>query len=93
MILNREPVAILNAFRLVLLAGMSFGLNLTDTQLIAVMTAFEAILTLLTRSQVAPTAVVTAALKMPTGSTVAEAVEESKNPTAITTRKIGTVRS
>jgi hypothetical protein len=85
MIFNREPVAILNAFRLLLLAGMTFGLDLTNAQLISVMAAFEALLTLLTRSQVSPNQVVTAALKMPAGSTIEDAIEESKNPTPITT--------
>ena len=85
MIFNREPVAILNAFRLLLLAGMSFGLDLTDTQLLSIMAAFEAVMTLLTRSQVSPNPVVAAALKMPAGSTIEEAIEESHNPTAITT--------
>ncbi len=50
--LNTEPVAIVNAIRLVALAGMSFGLNLTAAQLLASMTALEAVLTLFTRSQV-----------------------------------------
>jgi len=53
--LGREPVAIVNAARLLILAGVSFGLPLTDTQLISVMAALEAVLTLLTRSQVTPT--------------------------------------
>jgi hypothetical protein len=49
---NAEPVAIVNAVRLVALAAMTFGLDLTNTQLIASMTALEAVLTLFTRSQV-----------------------------------------
>lgn len=49
---NREPVAIVNAARLVALAGMTFGWNLTPAQLLASMTALEAVLTLFTRSQV-----------------------------------------
>lgn len=89
MMFNREPVAIMNAFRLLLLAGMSFGLDLTDTQLVSVMAAFEAIMTLLTRSQVSPNPVVEAALKMPAGSTIEEAIKEAQNPTAITTDKGG----
>lgn len=50
--LNTEPVAIVNAVRLVALAGMTFGLHLTDGQLGASMLALEAVLTLFTRSQV-----------------------------------------
>lgn len=50
--LNAEPVAIVNAVRLVCLAGMTFGLHLTDIQLGAAMIALESILTLFTRSQV-----------------------------------------
>lgn len=52
--LGREPVAIVNAIRLVALAAVSFGLTLTDAQLISLMAALEAVLTLLTRSQVTP---------------------------------------
>ena len=79
-LIARDSMALANAFRLVLLAGMSFGLDLTDVQLVALMTAFEAVMTLLQRSYVAPVAVVEAALKMPAGSTVAEAVEKSQQP-------------
>jgi hypothetical protein len=50
--LNAEPVAIVNAVRLVALAGMTFGLHLTDGQLGASMLALEAVLTIFTRSQV-----------------------------------------
>jgi hypothetical protein len=50
--LNFEPVAIVNVVRLLLLAAATFGLELTNAQLIASMTALEAILTLFTRSQV-----------------------------------------
>lgn len=49
---TREPVAIVNAVRLVALAAMSFGLQLTTVQLVASMTALEAVLTLFTRAQV-----------------------------------------
>lgn len=52
---NSEPVAIVNAVRLVALAAMSFGLKLTNTELVASMAALEAVLTLFTRSQVTPT--------------------------------------
>lgn len=50
--LNHEPVAIVNAVRLCLLAGMAFGLKLTIPQLVSSMIALEAVLTLFTRSQV-----------------------------------------
>jgi len=50
--LNFEPVAIVNAVRLVALAAMTFGLDLTNTQLVSSMAALEAVLTLFTRSQV-----------------------------------------
>lgn len=50
--LNYEPVAIVNAVRLVALAAMTFGLQLTNTQLVSSMAALEAVLTLFTRSQV-----------------------------------------
>ena len=49
---SKEPVAIVNAVRLVALAGMTFGLHLTDGQLGASILALEAVLTLFTRSQV-----------------------------------------
>lgn len=49
---SKEPVAIVNAVRLIALAAMTFGLQLTATQLLASMTALEAVLTLFTRSQV-----------------------------------------
>ena len=55
MILGREPVAIVNAVRLVLLAAATFGLTLTNEQLITGMVALEAVLTLFLRSQVSPT--------------------------------------
>lgn len=47
-----EPVAIVNAVRLVCLAGMTFGLHMDTTQLVASMTALEAVLTLFQRSAV-----------------------------------------
>lgn len=52
--LGKEPVAIVNAIRLVVLAAVAFGLNLTDIQIVAAMAALEAVLTLFTRSQVTP---------------------------------------
>lgn len=51
-LLSREPVAIVNAVRLVALAAMTFGFHLTDIQLGASMLALEAVLTLFTRSRV-----------------------------------------
>jgi uncharacterized membrane protein len=51
-LLQQEPVAIVNAVRLIALAAMSFGLSLTPTQLVAAMAALEAVLTLFTRSSV-----------------------------------------
>lgn len=50
-----EPVALGAAIRLSLLAAMSFGLALTDTQLVSLMAALEAILGLFTRQSVVPT--------------------------------------
>lgn len=52
--LGREPVAIVNAVRLAVLAAMTFGLDLTEAQLIAVMAALEAALTLVARQSVTP---------------------------------------
>lgn len=75
---RREPVAIVAAIRLSLLAAIAFGLSLTDLQLVASMAALEAVLGLFTRTQVAPVPVVEAALKLPTGSTVADAVVKAK---------------
>lgn len=54
MIFKREPVAIVNAVRLVFLAAIAFGLHLSDVQLIASMAALEAVLTLVARQQVVP---------------------------------------
>lgn len=54
MIWNREPVAVVNAVRLVILAGVSFGLDLEPGQIVAVMGALEAVLTLVARSAVVP---------------------------------------
>lgn len=55
MIWNREPVAIVNAVRLVILAAVSLGLSLEPGQIVTVMAALEAVLTLIARSQVVPT--------------------------------------
>lgn len=54
MSVRREPVAIVNAIRLAILAAITFGLAVTDTQLIATMAALEAGLTLFSRQQVTP---------------------------------------
>lgn len=51
---QREPVAVVNAIRLVILAAVSFGLKWTPEQIVAAMAALEAVLTLLQRSQVVP---------------------------------------
>ena len=51
-LLSREPVAVVNAVRLVALAAMTFGLHLTDAQFTTSMIALEAVLTLFTRSRV-----------------------------------------
>ena len=72
---NYEPVAIVNTVRLVALAGMTFGLKLSTVQLMACMTALEAVLTLFTRSQVHSNATMaqtvkemTHAASLPTGT-------------------------
>lgn len=54
----QEPVAIVNSVRLCALAGMTFGLHLTPTQLLASMAALESVLTLFTRASVHTTAAV-----------------------------------
>lgn len=53
--MNREPVAVVNAVRLCVLAAVTFGLDFTDVQLGASMLALEAVLTLFTRARVTPT--------------------------------------
>ncbi len=77
---GREPVAIATAIRLILLAAMAFGLNLTDVQLVASMAAIEAVLTLVTRSQVSPEATVNDLIKI--------AVNEPKGTAVATVREI-----
>lgn len=52
--INREPVALVNAVRLCLLAAVTFGLELSDVQIVAAMAALEAVLTVLVRSRVTP---------------------------------------
>lgn len=80
--LQFEPVALASFIRVCLIAGMSFGLSLTDAQFVAVMAAVEAGLALFTRSIVAPNAVVDAALRLPAGATASDAkhlaVQEAK---------------
>jgi hypothetical protein len=49
---QQEPVAICGAIRLVVLAGMAFGLQVTIPQLVASMAALEAVLSLFTRQSV-----------------------------------------
>jgi hypothetical protein len=51
-VFNQEPVVIVNTVRMVCLAGIAFGLNLTPVQLVASMGALEAVLTLFTRANV-----------------------------------------
>ena len=53
-IFGREPLVIVNAVRLVVLAAVSFGLDLSEAQIVSVMLALEAVLTLFSRSQVTP---------------------------------------
>ena len=77
--LNREPVAIVNVVRLITLAAMTFGLDLTNTQLMAVMTALEAVLTLFVRSQVTSPA----SLQALTPATLAEAQGTSEPAQAV----------
>jgi hypothetical protein len=80
---SKEPVAIVNAVRLVALAAMTFGLQLTATQLLASMTALEAVLTLFTRSQVTSAD----SLQNMTPKTLAAAQDTAK-PVADVVRKL-----
>lgn len=52
--LLNEPVLIGGAIRAIILAATSFGLNWTGEQVASLMLAVEAILALVTRSQVTP---------------------------------------
>lgn len=52
--LLNEPVALGAAIRLSLLAAMAFGLSMTETQMVALMAALEAVLALFTRQTVTP---------------------------------------
>lgn len=80
---SREPVAIVNAVRLVALAGMTFGLHLTNTQLAASMLALESVLTLFTRSQVTSPST----LQAMTPTTLTEA-QNAPQPVKDTVRKL-----
>lgn len=80
---SREPVAIVNAVRLCVLAGMTFGLHLTDIQLGATMIALEAVLTLFTRAQVTSPD----ALQSMTPKTLADA-QDAAQPVKDTIRKL-----
>lgn len=51
---GREPVAVMAAIRAVLVAAMSFGLDLSDEQFVTVMVAVEAVLAMVTRGKVTP---------------------------------------
>lgn len=54
MLLGREPALWIGAFRAILYAGVLFGLDLSDVQTTGLVIAVEAILALLTRSEVTP---------------------------------------
>lgn len=51
---GREPVAIAAAIRALILCAVAFGLHWSPEQIAATMIAVEAILALITRSQVSP---------------------------------------
>lgn len=53
---GREPVAIAAAIRALILCGVAFGLAWTPEQIAATMLAAEAVLAVLTRQSVTPTA-------------------------------------
>lgn len=53
-LLDNEPTAIAGAVRALILCAVAFGLQWTPEQIAAVMLALEMILTLYTRSKVAP---------------------------------------
>lgn len=53
--MTTEPVALASALRLVLVAAIAFGLDVTEAQLVAVVAAVEAVLALFVRSRVTPT--------------------------------------
>lgn len=63
---GREPALIAGAVRAIILAAVAFGLRWTPEQIGALMLAVEAVLTLLVRQNVTPTA----APVLPTGTQV-----------------------
>lgn len=52
--MTTEPVAIAAAIRAVLVAAVAFGLDLDESQIVAVVVAVEAVLALVVRSKVTP---------------------------------------
>lgn len=62
-IIRNEPVALINTIRLAILAGAAFGLNVSDAQLVIIMSLAEAVLTLVSRNLVTPNDHVEAAFK------------------------------
>lgn len=74
-----EPVAIASFVRLVLIAAVSFGLNLTDAQFVSVMAVVEAGAALITRQQVVAMPVADAALRLPAGATIHDAKAVAKS--------------
>lgn len=80
---SREPVAVVNAVRLVMLAAMTFGLHLTNIQLGASMLALESVLTIFTRAQVASPST----LEAMTPATLA-AAQSAPDPVKETVRKL-----
>ena len=66
---GREPALILGALQAVIALAISFGLNLSPEQVGAILAASAAVLAVVTRSQVSPSATVAAetALASPTG--------------------------
>jgi hypothetical protein len=61
MFFGREPVLIASAIRAVVLAAVTFGLELSSEQIAALMFAVEAVLALLTRQSVTSPATLEAA--------------------------------
>lgn len=57
-VLGREPALWVSAVRAVLVAGVLFGLDLTEAQTAGLLLAAEAVLALWTRSEVTPNAAV-----------------------------------
>jgi hypothetical protein len=55
-LLHNEPVVLASTLRVILLAGMAFGLELSAEQMTAVIIAIEAVLAAMTRARVSPTA-------------------------------------